>query len=185
MKHRRKTDNDTVGSSGWLYADLLLGLAMLFLVGNSVSQPEPVTCPECLECPECPECPVCPAPVVCPPTVCPEPSPLGLDTTPDEVYVYRMSRTAVKAAIEQKFGGRPTRRAGVVLTFGKVDPGKDPSVGSAKSIRVNRWLKELYPSIFGSVRSISGQEQGTVLRNFLSFSGGAEARLEIYWFQDD
>lgn len=44
MKNRSGEDlkKSFMGSAGWLFADLLLALAMLFLIANSVSQPKPI-----------------------------------------------------------------------------------------------------------------------------------------------
>ena len=43
MKRHSKEDlkQSFMGSAGWLFADLLLALAMLFLIANTVSQPRP------------------------------------------------------------------------------------------------------------------------------------------------
>lgn len=179
MRHRRRSDGVT--SAGWLYADLLLGLAMLFLVGNSLSQPKLVECPPppppCPPPRACPEPEPCPAPVECLPLT------LGLDTTPDEISIRRLDKQSVRQAVEKRLGGRPTRRAGVVLTFGRVD-GENRGTGLAKAQQVNLWLQQLYPHSFGAVRLTSGAERGTVMRDFLSFTTDYEATLEIYWFND-
>jgi hypothetical protein len=43
MKKRAREDlkKTFIGSVGWLFADLLLVLAMLFLIANTISQPKP------------------------------------------------------------------------------------------------------------------------------------------------
>lgn len=43
MKSRSREDlkKSFMGSAGWLFADLLLALAMLFLIANTVAQPKP------------------------------------------------------------------------------------------------------------------------------------------------
>jgi hypothetical protein len=44
-KRRRRTRRDMITLGGWLFADLLLGLSMLFLVANTVGAPPPEPTP--------------------------------------------------------------------------------------------------------------------------------------------
>jgi hypothetical protein len=44
-KRRRRNRKDMIVLGGWLFADLLLGLAMLFAVANTVGAPEPTPTP--------------------------------------------------------------------------------------------------------------------------------------------
>lgn len=45
FRRRRRTRRDMIVLGGWLFADLLLGLAMLFLVANTVGAPPPEPTP--------------------------------------------------------------------------------------------------------------------------------------------
>ena len=44
-KRRRRNRRDMITLGGWLFADLLLGLSMLFLVANTVGAPPPEPTP--------------------------------------------------------------------------------------------------------------------------------------------
>lgn len=44
-KRKRRTRRDMIVLGGWLFADLLLGLAMLFAVANTVGQAPPTPTP--------------------------------------------------------------------------------------------------------------------------------------------
>lgn len=45
QQKRSRTERDMIVLGGWLFADLLLGLAMLFFTANTVGQPKPVPTP--------------------------------------------------------------------------------------------------------------------------------------------
>ncbi|MGI8977551.1 MAG: hypothetical protein ACR2GS_12605, partial [Thermomicrobiales bacterium] len=45
FRRRRRTRRDMIVLGGWLFADLLLGLAMIFLVANTAGSPPPTPTP--------------------------------------------------------------------------------------------------------------------------------------------
>lgn len=116
MRHGERDARPTpafFGSAGWLFADLLLALAMIFLVANSVGhvqQPTPPT----------------PTPTLTPsPTPVPKLPVLDLNYIKVTVRVdYAALHSGNRAAIQdverqvRNVSGLSGRRAGLVLTFG-------------------------------------------------------------------
>jgi len=99
------------GAAGWLFADLLLAIAMLFLVANSVAHVTP---------------PPTPTPT---PTLTPKPTPLPvLDLKPVVITITNVNYAALHAGdpatiadIERQIKANKAlqgRRAGLELTFG-------------------------------------------------------------------
>ncbi|MFD9942435.1 hypothetical protein ACFWYW_34350 [Nonomuraea sp. NPDC059023] len=152
------------GTIGWLFADLMVALAMAFLVATTVGVPEP---------PEPPPTPT-PAPT---PSRTPEP---GLEQRPVEVTM-KVDWAGLLAGDEKAEAGIRRkvreveklhgRRAGLVLAFGgagDTDPGRALNIAR----KANAVLKDLGKS--GYVF------QGAVFRPFLSHRAVSTLVLDIY-----
>jgi hypothetical protein len=198
-RHKRSYQ-DTVSLAGWLFADLLLGLAMLFLVINSVGT-EPASTPTATKT----NIPVPPSPTpttsptatptpikTSPPTRTPlimptvthtrspiptskatvqESARIGLDLKPVEIII-RPDQN-FKEVVERGLLSYKNRRAGLVLTFGyQPETGKGVD-SAANSYRV---LTNLYPVMF----------QDTINKSFWwdvsPDKPAGTLRFEIYFF---
>lgn len=197
MLHRqrglRHKHRDTMSLSGWLYADLLLGLAMLFFVFNTVGVEPPAE----LDSPR-------PTPTASPtltPTLTPTafaeatktptPRPTNTPVPPNVLspeafeFSFRVNadrllqgdkseqdrvRQEIRSALNQYVG---KRKAGFVLTFGTSNVLDE---GTRLSREMNRLLVEVLPEVFDT----------SVRRDFLQFSNDralrGQIKVEIYFF---
>jgi hypothetical protein len=157
MARRGPWQTATTAVAGWLFADLLAAL-VLILLGTGISQPHK------------------PAPVasatIPPPKPAPPPSTtrVGVSVSPVTVEV---SLPADVADVRNQLAGVRGRllghRAGIVLTFGA----GDESTGPMLADRVNKLLRQAYPSVF----------DGAVMRDFFGPQpAGQSAGVEIYLF---
>lgn len=169
MRGRRSARRDpghlVFGTIGWLFADLMVALAMAFLVATTVGQPPP------------PEPRPTPSPT---PTPTVEPA---LDLRPVHVEVkvdwrgLLADRARARSALRRKIHAVQAlkgRRAGLVLAFGG---GAGTDVGRAMLIarKANAVLREL-----GSRDAVFRR---TVFRPFISFSDAKMLSLDIYMFK--
>jgi hypothetical protein len=189
-----RSGRDTVALAGWLFADLLLGLAMLFFVFNTVgtleaAQPTPTptptttptttptSTPTATPTPTSrPTATATPTPYATPtPSTVLEREPVTISTRVDAVLLLRgdSAETArLRAELNRLLGqyvGR--RRAGIVLTFGG---SPDFVEGEKIAAVVNQLLETTLPGVFA----------GSVRRNFHNIypdpSRRGEVELEIY-----
>jgi hypothetical protein len=156
----RRVRNDPLGQAGWLFADLLLGLAMLyFAVGTSAAPPIPPPTPTPTATP-LPVPTATPGPTDTPvPTPTPTPTPVPpARTCLDQQVVRRTVRfnagaldapttrdaalTDLQNALAAAFAPEIAagRAAGVVLTFGGAR-GVTPERGNQYAAYVNRALR--------------------------------------------
>jgi hypothetical protein len=166
-----RTFNDSVSLAGWLFADLFLGLFVLFLITmpgiknldelllNSTATatstftltPTLTTTPK----PAIRKLTTTPIPFTLTPTPL-----VGLDMTPAIVVVKVNASAALdnseeelnslKSAILDKFADYQNKRAGLVIVLGYHN---DVSNGMALARLGIRILKEAYPQVFGQVVS--------------------------------
>jgi hypothetical protein len=127
------------GTIGWLFADLMLALAMAFLVATTVGQPPPPK--------------AAPAPTTARPstTAANPPNEPVLELNPVSLKVLIDWQAllggdpVVTAALQQQIQSEAAlagRRAGLVLTFGGASGGKE-GLGKSIAERVNSVLTEL------------------------------------------
>lgn len=187
---RRLSPPDTVSLAGWLFADLLLGLAMIFFVFNTVgSQPAPTPTPVMIT-----ETPTASPTSTATPT--PIPTPIGtlvaipgpaLEQTPvttilttnihallgPEGQAKDAERARVRAQIREYFGEFVgLKAAGMVLTFGRSPDWRE---GARLAAEVNSLLVTELPQVFG----------GAALRNFYSIQDDPDmigtVKVEVYF----
>lgn len=194
----RPVIRDTFSIAGWLFADLLLGLAMLFLVFNTVgSSAALIPTPTVTRTPTL--LPTTTAnvttPVVLSPTATPQPTrtptlppapteQIGLDTEayqcvftldPDGLYndrptVISQMRAHFDRCFESKIG---TRVAGAVITLGYHS---STNSGYSLATRVNQELAATYPEMF----------TGSVMRSFGWYSSSLQQQglfqIDVYFY---
>jgi hypothetical protein len=157
--------NATIPLVGWLFADMLLGLMMIFMMTAPSVKIEPAPTPT--EGPTSTPRPTStpgPTPTARPtntpgPTETPgPPAEVGLSLTPIEFEIpYTDDEATLKAnlqrEIDAKLSGVASARAGLIQSFGMVGDGPNSdgasNIATARSARVNRILADLRPDIFG------------------------------------
>jgi hypothetical protein len=192
---------DTVSLAGWLFADLLLGLSMLFFVFNTVG-PKPVEPVQPTSTPRptltstrtaTPVNTSTPTPTyTATPTYTPIPQPtepvslstdpvtLLIKTNPSRLLGSGTARadeqTRIKGILRQRFAQYEIahQRAGIVLSFGTAPTAL---TGGRLSTAVNQLLVEELPQVF-----VSGS---TVMRNFHFISANqsqyGDVEIEVYF----
>ncbi|MFF8771513.1 hypothetical protein [Kitasatospora sp. NPDC015120] len=153
--------------AGWLFADMLLVLALVAMgdQGDPVAARRAVATPTATAEPS--------ATTGATPTATPTPAgPRGVEHDPVTVDVSGESSDAdgltaqIRAATERYAG----RQAAVVLTFGS---NRDPGLGQAYAHTVNGLLAQARPEMF----------RGTTTRDFISLADNPRhASLEIYFY---
>lgn len=169
------------GAAGWLFADLLLALAMLFLVANSVGtypKPKPTPTPTLYVAPT-------PTPTA-PPLIC------GIDQKPDFSRVFTTSNpyglSAHSGSAEQDFanqvlaalGSSANRAAGLVQVYGgsfngnfDVQDGLNLANGAIDSLQHSRFRyapsETLFQPFWGG--QLSGNQVEVVVFFFKESSG--------------
>lgn len=117
MRSRRRNRASALifGATGWLFADLLLALAMAFLVADSAGQlpPPPPTPTMAVVAPTPTPVPTPPPLVLHPITLTLNVDPNGLLSTPPDPNAIAQAQARIKA--DPRLKGK---RAGLVLTFG-------------------------------------------------------------------
>jgi hypothetical protein len=203
MNRRRSLRPNTVTLAGWLLADLLLGLAMLFFVLNTVGEaPEPTPTitmtPSATITPTASVTPTLTPTKTITPTSTSSPSPtvyitkqptveatapVGLDLTPILIYVSgdpelilkQEDRTmeSLRQQFAVSFDRYSNRRVGLVITLGY----HTTSESGYRIARIaNNMLREAYPDIFPSavLKPFWFTSNDNLLPGTLSF--------EIYFF---
>ena len=170
-EHDERPSPAFFGAAGWLFADLLLALAMIFLVANSRADIKPL-----------------PTPVVSP-TVTPSPTPLPKPPVLDLHYItvtiqvdygaLNSGDTATVAKVEHQIRTDSRlrgRRAGLVLTFGGSQNGSNATALQAAKDMDKQVLQDL-----------GGQNyvfNGTVYREFFATDKPAGTiELDVYVFK--
>ena len=192
---------DTMSMAGWLFADLLLGLAMLFFVFGTRSTPESVVLPTYTPYP--PTATVAPTSTVAPtytpyptgtaaPTYTPYPTPTpvpsGLEPSP--IYftleaAAQEGESLTSARLENEFRGAirrelavyGERQAGFVIIFGYVDNATSISEGTVLAQMVETWLTEEWPEMFN----------GAAMKplHFIENGSRGKVSLELYFLVDE
>jgi len=200
---RRTLFRDTMSLSGWLFADLLLGLAMLFLVFNTkgVEAPKPIPptptvqptytpYPTLTSAPTYTLQPTYTALPTYTPQIIPTPQPTtstGIELTPlkppklhvnpDRLLANNQAElNLVRQYIHQHFDQfNGSRKAGVVITFGSATA-SNYYAGDRIAAKVNDLLASELPAVFS----------GAVRRAFHTLTGNRAAvgdiEIEIYLF---
>lgn len=185
MRRRRgESDRSSIVSmSGWLFADMLLVLAIVAL-GAMLASKESVADYVASVSPSASPTPTSTSPSPSPsPSTSPKPKPTaapGLNKDPSSfTLVFSTSRLLsrdpstianVREQIKRKTEGFKNRRAGFVLTFGG-----DGNSGTATRVAqiVNAQLVAVRPQLF----------KGAVLRDFINLSGNNQADVEVYLYR--
>jgi biopolymer transport protein ExbD len=144
-KNYRSLNRTAAVSIGWLFADLLLALAMLFLVANTITTPRPTPTPTPTTRPK-------PTPT---PTPTPRPTPtpiLRLETKPQRITItvdsqglIANSSTAV-ADVKQKIQAQTSlqgRRAGLVIVYSGAPADSDITTAQTVDNKIYDILREL------------------------------------------
>jgi hypothetical protein len=117
------------GSTGWLFADLMLALVMAFLVANTVGRPpDPLPAPP--DPPTAEPAPPAPAPVL-------DLQPILERLVVDTAGLQRRDPVAIEAVRAQLRGDQrlASRRAGLVLSFGGANDGNNArAIQAAKDV---------------------------------------------------
>lgn len=152
---------DTTLLSGWLFADLLLGLTMIFLVAappNKITPPRPTPTPTATVTPTWTPVPPPTAtstptpPPTATPTIIPSPTPVVLEQESEEIYLTNDNdKEKIRVQLRPQLQPYQGRRAGFVLIFGF---SSNPSTAKSLAVRVDEILGEAeFESIFkGSTR---------------------------------
>jgi hypothetical protein len=164
---------DTIGLAGWFFADLLLGMAMLFLVLNTAGS-WPKVLPTNTPTPTLTPIPTSPLTATSTPTITPIPTPeptstpntsltltieptprTGLDMTPVLIQVEADPALLItgdpetiytlQVQINAKFKQYQDRRVGLVITLGYHD---NVASGVALANQANKVLRSTYPLVF-------------------------------------
>lgn len=159
-----------IGLAGWLFADLMLVIAIVAMGGQSdplaVAKPKPAAST--------------PRPTPSPTSPKPSPSapsksvgPLTLEQTPQiiEVHAAAGDDAALTRQLLAELAPYRGRRAGIVETFGW---GPDPGADTAYSTEVNSLLTRIEPALFPA---------GTPEEDYIdlgSSSGGAEIKIYLF-----
>lgn len=156
------------GGAGWLFADLLLALAMAFLLATTVGSPPPKTPPKALPTHKQGSHPKQSPPLELDPvhiafTIA---DPTGLATGSSSAVA------AVRATILQKIGGIKSRNAGIVLLFGS-----DSSYPSYE--QVDQDVENILKSLSGTGPLF---HQETRYVSFLSLLGPSQFSMDVYLF---
>jgi hypothetical protein len=156
------------GGAGWLFADLLLALAMAFLLATTVGSPPPKTPPKV-------------HPAHQPSSHPKQPPPLELDPVhikftiadPDGLVTGSSSAVAaVRATILKMTGGIKSRSAGIVLLFGS-----NSSYPSYE--QVDQAVENILKSLSGTGQIFDAQ---TRYVPFLSLLGPTQFSMDVYLF---
>lgn len=181
---------DATALAGWLFADLLLGLSMIFLVSAPIStrpEPTPVSAARATALPT--PAPSATAPPTATPTPLPAPTPVPTATSAQtgppglsEAQCYNLELggtdsadgSETQAVISQLTSQLPNDaniRVGLVIVWAH---GQDVQDGANIAGRVNDALKSSFSSSFG----------GSTKRKSLGFRYGAykHAQVEIYLY---
>lgn len=171
---RQHPFRDTIALGGWLFADLMLGLAMLFFAANTQGMPStPTATPTASAI----LTPTNTATVVASPTATRSPTPTPTVTCQPMVILKKHElRTSagpggsdppaqqLKATF-QEFAGQ---RAGLLLTFGHA---ATPRGGEELAARVNAVLRAELPRMFGS---------GTIMESFHYLEGASTGAVDFH-----
>lgn len=174
MKRRERDERPSpafFGAAGWLFADLLLALAMIFLVANSRADIKPL-----------------PTPVVSP-TITPSPTPLPKPPVLDLHYITVIVHVdygalssgdpGTIAKVEQQIRSVAKlqgRRAGLVLTFGG-------SQGTSEGTGLQA-AKDLDAKVLQNLGSQNFVFNGTVYREFFATDKPVGTiELDVYVFK--
>jgi len=147
-RHQPPRHRDAFALGGWLFADLLLALAVFFLAASPAgSSPTPTPAPTPTPTPE-----YSPyrTPSMSPsPTASPTPRPTPCRNTVQlrknlvTVPAIRPGLMATDAAIRRAFSKWKDQRIGLLLTFGH---GATPGAGVTMAERVNALVKRSFPN---------------------------------------
>ncbi|MEJ5201023.1 MAG: hypothetical protein WHV66_02210 [Anaerolineales bacterium] len=191
----RANPHNTISLAGWLFADLLLGLSMIFLLSSPPPPPLPAT-PTPTRTPTftatfTPNPTSMPSPMM--PTgqaggsiLTPSPTPLPTDYAPvglAEPQCYNLElegtdptdgseRTAILQQLKNQLPNDPSFRAGLLLIWGH---GKDIYDGRRIAIRVGNVIQQAFPLSFSDAS-----------RKSMGFDVGAykHVQVEVYFFTD-
>lgn len=188
-----KSPSDGLTLAGWVFADLLLGLMVIFMVMQRGDLPESIQTPTPTFSPTQTGTPVTltPTPTTRPtatstPTRTPIPTPLrppSLNTKPVNLrFVGRKTDESLKEQIVAKLrenNNAKSLRAGLVLTSGGANSNA-PGQGDADARVFNKRLIDLMPEIF----NIDQNGGWTVMKEYhdLRFSPGT-TEIEIYIYE--
>lgn len=151
--------NATIPLVGWLFADMLLGLMMIFLMAAPSVKLEPTPTPTngptpTLQATATPGPTSTPRPTSTPgPTQTPGPAPeIGLSLTPIEFEIpYTEDEATLRMNLQREvdavFGDVAGARAGLIQSFG-MDEFQNSNSATARSRRINQILAELRPDVF-------------------------------------
>lgn len=151
--------NATIPLVGWLFADMLLGLMMIFMMAAPSVKLEPTPTPT--DGPtSTPRATATPGPTSTPrptsspgPTETPGPAPeMGLSLTPIEFEIpYTEDEATLRMNLQREvdaaLGGVAGARAGLIQSFG-MDEFQDSNRATARSRQTNQILGELRPDVF-------------------------------------
>lgn len=193
---RRGTQIGLFALGGWLFADMMLALSVLFIASSSFALPESTSTPTVTPTPTLSPTPshtatVTQTPTV-PPTLTPTPSPTVTPTptpTPEPTHTPPPTPCAVTVSpsrikeefdggsgpqgdpspevLRERFAQYSGSQAGIVITFGR----GGQSVGEARAARVNGVLRQQLPEIF------TGR---TTMEGFFSTLPGTGAEVWVY-----
>lgn len=178
------------GGAGWLFADLMLALAVAFLVADTVGTPPPPSQQRAVHHRPAPTpAPTTPAPAT--PTPTPSASPPGpaldlgyitVTLTVDPAGLQAGSARAEASVRTQiaRIGGLADRRVGLVLLFAG-DPDPDNPADYNAAIGLDRKMARVLTGL-----SINGGEafQVAVYRNFANYGAQPDrVELNIYLFR--
>jgi hypothetical protein len=170
MKQRPRMDlrgAALFGAAGWLFADLLLALAMVFLVANSHGKPIPIPTPA-------PPTPT-PTPTVPPTPVVLDPNSVAFSMRLDPGLLRAgdlSTKQTVLSAVLSHLGGK---HAGLVLTFGGQGNG-GAGYGTQTATLVNQALQEAAAS--------TDQLKNTAYHAYVDLSSDTNTvSFEIYVFK--
>ena len=166
MTGRRRPRLNPLHLAGWLFADMLLVLALVAM-GD---QGDPVKAAEAARRPGSASAGPSAKPE---PEPKPKPSgPRAVERRPVKVSVDAAStdRRRIVERLRAATGKYAGREAAIVLTFGR---NRDPGAGIAYARRINSLLPEARPEMF----------ERTTTRDFMDLGGaGGHADLEIYFY---
>lgn len=191
----RANPHNTISLAGWLFADLLLGLSMIFLLSSPPPPPLPATPTPTLTptftATFTPNPTSMPSPMM--PTgqaggsiLTPSPTPLPTDYAPvglAEPQCYNLElegtdptdgseRTAILQQLKNQLPNDPSFRAGLLLIWGH---GKDIYDGRRIAMRVGDVIQQAFPLSFADAS-----------RKSMGFDVGAykHVQVEVYFFTD-
>lgn len=182
LNWKRYLPNNTINLAGWLFADLLLGLSMIFLLSSSPPQRGyyPTSTPTITFTPTVT---ITPSPQ---PKASPTPTPLPTDWAPvglSEPQCYNLElintdpgdgseRLAIIQQLRNNLPNDPKIRAGLLLVWGH---GKDIYDGRRIAKRVGDVIQQEFPLSFSHAS-----------RKSMGFDAGVykHVQIEVYFFTD-